>query len=91
MPRKIDYGALPKTGFVRLELVLALIPVSKSTWLRGVEKGIFPQPVYLTERTVAYRAEDIWDLIHRLGAIENELAYAGYSYDLDQPNKAPVP
>lgn len=54
---------LPQTGFVRLPTVLAVFPVSKSTWWAGVKEGIFPQPVKLTQRTTAWRVEDIRDLL----------------------------
>lgn len=59
--------ALPEVGFMRLSDVLKLIPLSKSSWFRGVSEGRFPQPVKLTKRASAYRASDIRDLIDRLG------------------------
>lgn len=54
--------SLPKTGFVRLDTVLALIPVSRSTWFahRGSR---FPLPVSLGPRIRAYRVEDIRRLL----------------------------
>ena len=51
------------TGFLRLPEVLKLFPVSKSTWWQGVKDSKFPQPVKLTERTTAWRVEDIQELI----------------------------
>lgn len=54
---------LPETGFLRLSGVLALIPVSKSTWWAGVKSGRFPKPVKLGKRITAWRAEDIRALI----------------------------
>ena len=54
---------LPETGFVRLPLVLALIPVAKSSWWQGIKEGRFPKPVKLGPRTTAWRAEDIRSLI----------------------------
>lgn len=54
---------LPQTGFVRLPTILAVFPVSKSTWWAGVKEGKFPQPVKLTQRTTAWRVEDIKALI----------------------------
>ncbi len=35
---------LPETGYVRLPAVLAVIPVSKSTWWNGIKAGRFPKP-----------------------------------------------
>jgi predicted DNA-binding transcriptional regulator AlpA len=59
---------LPETGFLRLKQVLALIPVSKSTWWTGVATGRFPQPISLTPRTTAWRVCDIQLVIQQLGA-----------------------
>jgi prophage regulatory protein len=68
--------SLPETGFLRLPQIvgnphavppiLGLIPVSKSTWLKGVRSGRFPQPVKLSARTTAWRVEDIRELIEHL-------------------------
>src|SRR5688500_8031770 len=59
-------GDLPKTGFVRLNSILAPkgpIPVGKSTWWAGVKAGTFPKPVKLGPRVTAWRVEDIERLI----------------------------
>jgi predicted DNA-binding transcriptional regulator AlpA len=64
--------SLPETGYVRLPQIIgnpktgtpAIIPVSKSTWWDGIKKGRFPKPVKLSERTTAWRVEDIRALIH---------------------------
>ncbi|TVM34902.1 transcriptional regulator [Oceanidesulfovibrio marinus] len=57
---------LPVTGFLRFKDVQRFIPVSSSTWWKGVREGIYPQPVRLSTRTTAWRAEDIHKLINRL-------------------------
>ncbi len=59
---------LPKTGFLRLRAVLAIIPVSKSTWWAGVKSGRYPKPVKLGERITAWRVEDIRALIEQHAA-----------------------
>jgi predicted DNA-binding transcriptional regulator AlpA len=59
---------LPETGFIRLPVILAHFPVSRSTWWSGCKTGRFPAPVKLTERTTAWRAEDIHALIKKVGA-----------------------
>lgn len=66
--------ALPAQGFVRLAIVLALFPVSKSSWFAGIKAGIYPQPVKLGPRMAAYRVEDIKALIERIGSTGNEQA-----------------
>jgi len=62
--------SLPSTGYVRLPTVLHHIPVSKSTWWDGVQKGRFPKPIKLSERCTAWRAEDIHTLIKTLSEPE---------------------
>ena len=57
---------LPNTGFVRLVDVLKVIPVSKTTWWKGIQTGRFPKPIKLTERTTAWRVCDIHKLIEEL-------------------------
>lgn len=56
-------NALPAEGYARLPQVLAVIPVSKSTWWAGVKSGRYPAPVKLGPRTTAWRVEAIRALI----------------------------
>lgn len=58
---------LPTTGFLRLPQILALIPVSKSTWWEGCRAGHFPKPIKLTARTTVWRVEDIRAFIEQVG------------------------
>jgi predicted DNA-binding transcriptional regulator AlpA len=51
--------------FLRLRQVLDRIPVSRSTWWKGVRDGIFPRPVKLSARTTAWRESDIDALCNR--------------------------
>ena len=53
----------PDIALLRLPKVLALIPVSKSGWWAGVASGRYPKPVKLSTRCVAWRSQDIADLI----------------------------
>ena len=56
--------SFPTTGFVRLPQILAVFPVSRSTWWAGVKSGRYPQPVRtLGLRITAWRVEDIRALI----------------------------
>ena len=57
---------LPETGFVRLPVVLSIIPICKSSFYKGIRKGVYPAPVKLSERTSAWRVEDIRELIESL-------------------------
>lgn len=65
----------PHAGFLRLKDVLKIIPVARSTWLRGVESGRFPKPVKLTERTIAWGAAEIYELVEKLQT-ENSYPFA---------------
>jgi predicted DNA-binding transcriptional regulator AlpA len=60
---KTDASLLPSTGYVRLKTVLAIYPVGRSTWYRGVAEGRFPKPVALSARTKGYPVEKIKKLI----------------------------
>lgn len=74
---------LPTTGFVRLWDIIgnkkakppipALIPVSRSTFLKGIKTGLYPEPIKLGERSVAWRVQEIRNLIAELG-LENSQA-----------------
>ncbi len=64
---RTEHTIMPTTGFLRLPQVLALIPVSKSTWWEGCKDGRFPKPIKLTPRTTVWRAEDIAAFIAKAG------------------------
>jgi predicted DNA-binding transcriptional regulator AlpA len=46
--------------------ILGILPVSDSTWRRGVKEGRYPAPVKLGARAVAWRVEDIRRLVSDL-------------------------
>ena len=56
-------NGLPSDGFVRLPQVLAVIPVSKSSWWAGCKSGRYPKPTKLGPRTTAWKVEDVRALI----------------------------
>lgn len=67
MQNTITAPGIPQTGFVRLPVILAHIPVSRSTWWAGVKSGKYPAPVKsLGANITAWRSEDIHALIARL-------------------------
>lgn len=65
----IDHAAL-----LRLPQVLALVPVSRATWWKGVRNGNFPKPVKLGPRTTCWRASDVLALIESLGSPDGRAA-----------------
>lgn len=56
----------PSFRFLDIKEVLALIPVSKTTWYDGIRKGIYPKKCSLGGRRVAWRSCDIEDLMQKL-------------------------
>ena len=70
---------LPETGYLRQPQIIgdkkatpplpALIPVCANTWRNGVKSGRYPKPVRLSARCVAWRVEDIRELIVSMESI----------------------
>ncbi|KAB2913283.1 MAG: AlpA family phage regulatory protein [Bacteroidetes bacterium] len=60
-------NSLPEIGFVRINEILKVFPVGKSSWWAGVKDGRFPQPVKLGPKTTAWRAQDIHALLDDIG------------------------
>ena len=58
-------GALPEAGYMRLKQVLALIPVSATTWWQWIRDGLAPRGIKWGNITV-WKAEDIRGLLARL-------------------------
>ena len=64
---------LPEFGYVRLKQFRgdpnadppcpAIIPVSRTTWYRGIKDGRFPKLVKLSERIAVWRVKDIRALV----------------------------
>jgi prophage regulatory protein len=61
---------LPREGFVRLPQILAVFPVSASTWWRGVKSGRYPRGVKLSKYCTAWRVADVRELLNRTGSGE---------------------
>src|SRR5687767_4029852 len=57
---------LPLEGFVRLRTVLAVFPVSASSWWRGIREGRYPRPVKLGPHSTGWKAADIRKLIEQI-------------------------
>ncbi|MGE3550885.1 MAG: helix-turn-helix transcriptional regulator [Geobacter sp.] len=46
--------------------ITGIIPMSRSAWYLGIAKGCYPAPVKLSERSVAWRSEDIEALVKKI-------------------------
>lgn len=53
----------PLSGFLRLDQVLRLIPVSKATWWNGCKSGYFPKPYKLAPRITVWKVIEIQNFI----------------------------
>ena len=62
---------LPGEGFIRLSVVLTVIPVGKTTWWNGVKAGRFPKPLKLGRCTV-WEVEKIRALIEAIKMEETD-------------------
>jgi|TARA_R100001510_G_scaffold51321_1_gene51055 predicted DNA-binding transcriptional regulator AlpA len=51
---------------LKLNQVLELVPVSRSTWLRGIDDGLYPKPVKISPKLNVWRKEDIEHFLHNL-------------------------
>lgn len=70
-------GRLPEHGFVRLPTILAVFPVSRSTWWAGVRSGKYPPATKLGPSVTAWRVEAIRELIASYRAAPTEAAPPG--------------
>lgn len=66
LPETLPHPATDR--FLRINQVLEIIPVSRSTWWQRVKDGHYPRGVKLSERTTAWRESEIMALIERLTA-----------------------
>jgi len=77
--QQLQAATIPVAGFLRLRDIIgdpealppkpALIPVSESSWWKGVRAGRYPQPVRgLGKRLTVWRARDILEFIESFDA-----------------------
>lgn len=65
-------STLPDVGFIRINQVFAVFPVSRTAWYEGIKAGKYPAPVKLSERTAAWRVSDIRALLASYGEAVND-------------------
>ena len=56
--------AKPKK-YLRLNQILKILPIGRSTWWQGVKDGRFPQPLKLSERITVWDEDEVLDLVKR--------------------------
>ncbi|MEO5368514.1 MAG: AlpA family phage regulatory protein [Magnetococcus sp. DMHC-1] len=67
---------LPATGYLNIKTILGdknanpprlgIIPVSNTSWWRGIRDGRFPKPIKLTKRTNVWKVEDIKECLLKI-------------------------
>lgn len=57
----------PEVGFVRINQILSVIPVSDTTWWRWIQEGKAPKGLKLGPAITVWKAEEIREFIKRLG------------------------
>lgn len=69
--------------YLRLKQVLQIIPVSRSTWYRGIKAGVYPSPVRLSTNIAAWKYSDVSMLVRSFRvppAAENKLGPHGFRF-----------
>ena len=54
-----------RTQLLKLPDVLKRIPVSRSSWYQGIRLGMYPEPVRIGKRSVAWRSNEIDQLVNK--------------------------
>lgn len=54
---------IPKIGYVKIDKILEVFPVSRSAFWAGVKSGKYPPSYKLSARCTAWKAEDIHALL----------------------------
>lgn len=52
--------------YLRLKMVLDIIPVSRSTWYRGIKNGVYPKQVKLSHKVAAWKLSEIRQCLNRI-------------------------
>lgn len=60
---------LPEIGYIRLKEILEIIPVSKSTWYKGIAEGRYPKPTKRFGPRIA-----AWDIRDIRALLDNKVA-----------------
>ena len=50
---------------LRLNQILKILPIGRSTWWQGVKDGRFPRPLKLSERITVWDEDEVLSLVKR--------------------------
>lgn len=59
---------IPLGRLLRLPEVLSIMAIGRSTWYDGIREGVYPSPVRVSARRVAWPEEKIRDLVRQLAS-----------------------
>jgi len=70
----VQTNSIPTSGYLRVAQIIgdkkkgipAIIPVSRASWWRGIQSGIYPKGMQISRRCTVWKVEDITLLIERL-------------------------
>ena len=48
--------------------IKGVIPMGRTAWYKGIKEGRYPRPVKISERSVAWKSEDIDALVARISS-----------------------
>lgn len=55
LPQELEqFDNLPSASFIRQDVVILLLGISRSTIWRGIKDQTFPAPIKLSKRTIAW-------------------------------------
>ena len=63
-----DTNSIHPKRLLRINQVLALVPVGRSSWWEGCRTGRYPKPIKLGPRTTVWKAEDILAFIESVNS-----------------------
>jgi predicted DNA-binding transcriptional regulator AlpA len=68
MKQQQSPAELPRDGFVRINQILGVLPISASTWWRGIRAGIYPSGTKLGPKLTVWSASSIRELLAKIEA-----------------------
>ena len=72
MKKRTEEISFDDAALLRLPGVLKILPISASSWWKGVRSGKYPAPIKLGPRTTCWRASDILQLINHMDGADSQ-------------------
>lgn len=65
-PKVEEYCKLPIDGFIRLNEVLAILGLKKTTFQKGIREGVIPKPYKFGPRISLWSIEEIRSVVDKI-------------------------